>query len=363
MGAQARLVRLAQCIVVRWCERFSAMLETLSSWLRPCCVCCESIAGDRSDRRFADAPAAVIYDEGDTSIPQLGAGELEIPSYTFAVAGAGPAPTTWTNSMYGSGNATYDFSLEPVCVPEMELVEVEERPEQEVECGARYKGQWKGNVWHGYGVLTKPDNSIYEGSFVDGRAQGEGSFVASTGNKYEGQWEQDRAHGYGMYQHEDGSTYHGEWYQDEKYGKGKESWADGSCYEGEFLRGIKHGVGIYKACSTGVIYEGQFRQDKMDGDGKYQFADGRMYEGQWQGGHTSGEGKMAWPDGSRYTGGYKKDMRHGEGSFTWPDGRVYTGQWKNGKQQGTGSMTNAQGVLLGESELHNGLQLAKDASA
>eukprot|EP00439_Symbiodinium_sp_Y106_P035392 s1374_g4.t1 len=116
-----------------------------------------------------------------------------------------------------------------------------EKPETEVEAGAKYKGQWKGNQCHGHGTLTRPDGSSYEGSFQGGRAHGFGKF--------------DRAQGQGKYTHEDGSTYVGQWLQDEKAGRGIERWADGSQYDGDFLQGSKHGYGVYKAANGNIVYE------------------------------------------------------------------------------------------------------------
>mmetsp|Transcript_53794 Transcript_53794/g.99439 ORF Transcript_53794/g.99439 Transcript_53794/m.99439 type:complete len:439 (+) Transcript_53794:104-1420(+) len=220
--------------------------------------------------------------------------------------------------------------------------ELEERPAVELEGGARYTGQWRGQDRHGEGVLEKPDGQRYEGGFAFGRAHGYGIFYAASGNRYEGQWDQDRAHGWGKYVHVDGSTYEGEWYHDEKSGRGKETWADGARYEGEFLHGSKHGLGSY-CSSTGVTYEGQFRHDKMDGEGTYRFADGRVYSGQCLHGHMHGCGKMEWPSGSKYEGYYARDMKHGEGTFVWPDGREYRGQWSNGKQDGIGVTIDAKG--------------------
>jgi hypothetical protein len=112
-----------------------------------------------------------------------------------------------------------------------------ELPEKEVEHGAKYKGQWKGNVRHGVGILTRADGQTYEGAFVEGQAHGKGKLVASNGNMYDGEWDMDRAHGQGIYRHVDGSTYEGQWRADEKSGRGKESWADGAQYEGEFFNG------------------------------------------------------------------------------------------------------------------------------
>merc|ERR1719384_905321 len=93
---------------------------------------------------------------------------------------------------------------------------LEERPEQDVEGGARYQGQWLGAHRHGKGILSRSDGQRYEGYFANSQAQGYGVFFAANGNRYEGQWDEDRAHGKGKYIHTDGSTYEGDWQHDEK---------------------------------------------------------------------------------------------------------------------------------------------------
>eukprot|EP00913_Durusdinium_trenchii_P024990 g23455.t2 len=133
-----------------------------------------------------------------------------------------------------------------------------EKPEMEVEGGARYKGQWRGNMRHGHGILTRADGHRYEGAWLDNRAHGHGTFTESSGTSYEGPTLKE------WYVHIDGTTYEGEWHSDEKSGRGIETWSDGARYEGEFLHGSKHGVGIYKS-GTGVQYEGQFHNDQILG--------------------------------------------------------------------------------------------------
>ena len=43
---------------------------------------------------------------------------------------------------------------------------------------------------------------------------GEGRFVKLNGDVYEGQWLDDKANGQGTYVHADGSSYQGEWQED-----------------------------------------------------------------------------------------------------------------------------------------------------
>ena len=41
------------------------------------------------------------------------------------------------------------------------FADCEDRPDFVFENGARYKGQWKGNVRHGHGVQIWPDGAKY----------------------------------------------------------------------------------------------------------------------------------------------------------------------------------------------------------
>jgi len=182
--------------------------------------------------------------------------------------------------------------------------DLQELPEEKLEGGAVYKGQWRSSTIHGKGLLTQADGSWYEGHFVKGRKHGRGLFVDASENRYDGEWVLDQAHGYGKYVHADGTRYDGEWRHDKKSGRGVERWPDGSRYEGDFREGIKEGVGSYWSSNGEALYKGQFRSDKMDGDGTYRFKDGRTYTGQWQLGHISGKGQMEWESGLKYKGNF-----------------------------------------------------------
>ena len=43
--------------------------------------------------------------------------------------------------------------------------DLEEKGETKLSDGSLYKGQWKGQVKHGKGVLTYPDGAVYHGNF------------------------------------------------------------------------------------------------------------------------------------------------------------------------------------------------------
>ena len=43
----------------------------------------------------------------------------------------------------------------------------------------------------GKGIMTRPDQSKYEGEFKNGKMEGRGTKVWSSGNKFVGQWKND----------------------------------------------------------------------------------------------------------------------------------------------------------------------------
>lgn len=183
--------------------------------------------------------------------------------------------------------------------------QLRELPEMEVRPGQRYKGQWRGQLFHGIGVYTRDDGSTYryEGMFENGQEHGRGKCVIDDLEVYEGQMQRGKAHGQGIYMHEDGSTYEGEWVDGNKEGMGIERWSDGSRYEGQFVSDLKDGVGVYYLSTGDVRFKGQFRKDKMDGEGMYYFQGGGTYDGQWQAGRRHGIGVIQAPGhGARQRG-------------------------------------------------------------
>jgi len=71
-------------------------------------------------------------------------------------------------------------------------------------------------MMHGDGKLYYSNGNLYEGSFLNGKKFGNGSFFwKSTGVIYKGKWNDDKIHGEGELKNHDGSVrklryYHGE---------------------------------------------------------------------------------------------------------------------------------------------------------
>ncbi len=72
-------------------------------------------------------------------------------------------------------------------------------------------------------ALTKEyDNGgVYEGTFVDGRQHGEGTYRLPNGYEYTGQWVEGRIEGEGRATYPDGSVYEGAFVAGRPQGKGR----------------------------------------------------------------------------------------------------------------------------------------------
>jgi hypothetical protein len=99
--------------------------------------------------------------------------------------------------------------------------------------GAKYTGYFQNNMQNIKGTMYHIDGDIYEGEWLNNKANGEGKFI-HKGIIYEGQWKNDKQNGHGKESWKDGSYYEGDFVNGKKEGKGKFVWADGSSYEGDF---------------------------------------------------------------------------------------------------------------------------------
>lgn len=176
-----------------------------------------------------------------------------------------------------------------------------------------YEGQWLNDKANGFGVFTFSDGSIYRGEWIDNVCKGIGEITRPTQK----------------------TVYRGQWTRDTPHGRGMEVWEDGSVYKGTYKAGKIHGKGILYSGSGG-LYEGQFENFQMHGYGAYLWEDGRLYVGQWRNGEMHGRGIFRWRDGLSYDGNYETSVKEGYGILSWANGTKYAGQWSKGKQHGPG---------------------------
>lgn len=137
-----------------------------------------------------------------------------------------------------------------------------------------YRGELKGGLYEGYGVLTLGDSTVYSGQWKQGKRHGQGTVSDPYGRKVSGMWRADTLVSGTM--------------------------TDTSgCYQGEFNRRyVAEGHGIYRG------------------------NDGSMYNGNWHNGMRSGFGCAIDRDGKIKTGEWKDDKYRGE-RLTYTAERVY----------------------------------------
>merc|ERR1712128_102790 len=110
----------------------------------------------------------------------------------------------------------------------------------EEEHEAEYFGEYEGErneagERHGLGKATLRNGDIYEGQYVKGLREGEGTYTyAESGSIYIGRWEKGHAHGAGELKHKN-FRYQGGWNESLTQGAGKFIFDLGCESHGEYL--------------------------------------------------------------------------------------------------------------------------------
>eukprot|EP00741_Cyanophora_paradoxa_P025073 tig00000342_g24201.t1 len=241
-----------------------------------------------------------------------------------------------------------------------------------------YDGDWMADDATGQGKVVYANGDVYEGSVVEGRRTGRGTYRSRTGATITSDWWADTLlFAEVSYLGPDGTRYDGRmqekssnkrdhWVLVEPHGPGKVTYADGSAYEGHFMNGLRHGKGQWVDPQKGV-FEGLWMNDLLEGDGKWKDSSGsQVYEGPFKGSVPHGQrGKLADRDGrefevifengqirdrqmildwegGKYVGDLNQSGRpHGRGIWTKPSlsGRTqqeYSGDWHDGMRHGKG---------------------------
>lgn len=112
--------------------------------------------------------------------------------------------------------------------------------------GNRYKGEWRKDVKHGFGIKAWANGDRYEGTWTEGTKHGQcyslrvacifrsrttltntiillllsigkGVYIWKNGDKYVGEWEHDKKHGKGVFVFSNGRKKEGYWQNDFKH--------------------------------------------------------------------------------------------------------------------------------------------------
>ena len=76
---------------------------------------------------------------------------------------------------------------------------------------AKYLGELKNGKPNGYGTLSLPNGTIYEGNWEDGKLSGKVFLRFSNGDKYFGRIKDGKPDGTGTFTWTSGKSYQGKW--------------------------------------------------------------------------------------------------------------------------------------------------------
>ena len=212
----------------------------------------------------------------------------------------------------------------------------------------------------GKGKINLQDGRSYEGTFVNGKLEGEGTYINNKGDIYIGHFNSGKINGKGkiikkkenLYKsngihiteiknniidnNEDNNlVYEGEINDFKKEGYGIETCLDYK-YEGNFHDDMKNGQGSIIYFKKGRKYKGEFNNDEITGYGYLVYENKQTYKGDLVNGKKEGKGIYNWPEGCEYKGEYKNDIKEGEGIFKWANGIIFKGKFSRGKPDGKG---------------------------
>ena len=219
----------------------------------------------------------------------------------------------------------------------------------------------------GKGKINLKDGRTYEGTFVDGKLEGEGTYINNKGDIYIGGFIGGKLNGKGKIiqkreninksnggneqeninnkdnNDDNNLVYEGEIKDFKREGHGVEKCPE-YVYDGNFHDDMKNGQGSIKYLKLGRKYEGEFKNNEITGYGYLIYENKQTYNGNLVDGKKEGKGKYIWPDGSEYEGEYKNDIREGEGSLKWANGLIFKGKFHNGRPEGKGKLYSKNSI-------------------
>ena len=161
-------------------------------------------------------------------------------------------------------------------------------------------------------------NSFYSGSVnAKGQKHGFGLLMNLNGEKYEGYWENDCFQPYGRFENDKGEIFEGSFENGKLNGEGMAIRVDKE-FKGIFFYGMRNGIG--KEISETEEYEGMFKNDKKDGKGTLFFKkSNNHYTGDFRDGKMTGNCEFEWKNGDKYYGSIVDGVFEGKGKYMWFD--------------------------------------------
>lgn len=165
----------------------------------------------------------------------------------------------------------------------------------------------------------------------------------------------DCQNGFGEKEYSNGSSYKGNFVNGKKEGEGTFIFKDGWKHIGFFKNDIPDGEGKQYDENGKITFEGNFYKYKLNGKGKSYSTNGNISEGNFKNGKLNGFGKQYSKDGKlSYKGAFVNDSANGLGTLYFTNGGMYIGQFKNNKLEGLGKYYNVDGELIYEGQFKDG---------
>jgi len=199
--------------------------------------------------------------------------------------------------------------------------------------GCKYQGEWKEVKlcktcdckelpkirYHGFGILTIPNELKYQGEWRDGNREGYGIEIFANGVIHDGI------------------------FKDNVFCEGKISLPDGPVFQMKSIDENKYRI----LTSDGTILETNICEDGTNTILKKYYTDGSIFEGVFND-YAIHYGKKTFPDGSSYVGTFNKEEYNGKGKFTSANGDYYDGYYVKGKKHGNGKYISDNEMFIGE---------------
>ncbi|MCH5311551.1 MAG: hypothetical protein J1E57_06310 [Prevotella sp.] len=220
----------------------------------------------------------------------------------------------------------------------------------------KYVGEYRNGKPHGQGIIyysidDSNKRKYYEGDWVNGVREGNGTLVWNSGEKYTGAWKYVR-NGYGTNYYANGEIYEGNWLNDKRHGNGKITFAkddssDRKYYDGDWLEGVRQGTGTM-VWNNGKKYVGSWKHNLLYGKGIEYYTDGTRYEGNYQNGKRHGTGTFYWANGDYEDCDYQNGIQIGKSTYYFKDGRKRISYYIEGKKEGAGTFYFTDGRYVKE---------------
>lgn len=152
-----------------------------------------------------------------------------------------------------------------------------------------------------------------------------------------------------MLYHKSGDQYNGDFINGKREGDGTYIFSDETKYKGKFVNNKFRGYGEMKWPHLQIKYIGEFSDGLFNNHGKLIGNNGEQYEGNFKNGLYDGRGKYTFDDGSTYEGSFSANFRHGDGIFINKNNEFrFEGRWENDFPHGKGTFIIGDITIKGD---------------